>query len=438
MNSVKKSRDKKFIIILLLSSFLLYLAWSIIIPFNHAPDEFLRFDIVNFIYKYKSLPITGDNRLVYDVHGITYASTPYLPYMISAVIGIIVKDIMKINVELFRIARIVSVLSGVGAVYFSWLIGNKVFKNSVAKYLFPVMLAFMPQFAFVCSYTNQDSFTIFLSSMMIYLWIQGIESKWSMKIVIKVGIVSGMILLAYLNGYSILIATLFLFLFTYKNKISKEFVKKVVVALGIAFIISGWFFVRNAYYYHGDIIGRKETTLVSEQRGLPQYKPSTMNTLHKQGLGFTHLIFDYSWLATTFKSFWAEFDYMSISVSYKYYFLMLIITIISFMGISYKFISIKKEGNLALVEKSFYMALVVLILTSFLLHCYYSIYEDFQAQGRYVFPGLIAIILMMCKGIEEVISEKFKKLVYILGGLFFVTFNLYVLFGILFVHYYVK
>jgi hypothetical protein len=433
---VNKNKDMLFLSVLLVFSFLIYICWVVIIPFNHAPDEFLRVDVVNFIYKYRTLPILGDNRLVYDVHGISYVGTPYLPYIMGALLGILVKDVMNINVELLTVARMISVLSGVGTIYFSWKISKKIFGNSPAKYFLPVFLAFIPQFAFVCSYINQDSFTVFLSAAMIYLWIRGIETNWDVKSIVKISILSGIILLSYLNGYAILVATLFIVLVTYKGKLSRGFLNKILIAIAIMALISGWFFIRNAYYYHGDFIGRKTINIVSEQRGLANFKPSTMKTLHRQGQGFTNLIFDTSWVSMTFKSFWAYFDYMSIQVNYKYYFLILILNVVAFMGISYKTIYIWKQGIKKLLNKKFYIALVVLSVISFLLHCYYSIYVDFEPQGRYMFPGLIAIIILMCKGIDEIIdNKKYKSIIYTFMGIISVLFNIYVLFGVLFIQY---
>lgn len=433
---INKNKDTIFLSILLLSVFLLYICWSVIIPFNHAPDEFLRFDVVDFIYKYRTLPILGDNRLVYDIHGISYVGTSYLPYIIGALLGILVKDVMEINVQLFIVARMISVLSGVGTVYFTWKISKKIFKNSPAKYFLPVFLAFIPQFAFVSAYTNQDSCTVFLSAAMIYLWIRGIETNWNMNTIVKASIVSSIILLSYLNGYAILIATLFIVLSTYKGKLSSGFFKKVLVVFAIIALISGWFFIRNAYYYNGDFIGRNTINIVSEQRGAPEFKPSTMKTLHKQNKGFTALIFDTSWISITFKSFWAEFDYMSIRVNYIYYFLILILNIAAFMGISYKTIHIKKQGIRKLYDKKFYIALLLLSIVSFALHCYYSIYVDFQPQGRYMFPGLVAIIIFICKGIDELIDrKKYKLIAYNFIGISSVLFNIYVLFGVLFIYY---
>ncbi|HEY5524120.1 MAG TPA: hypothetical protein VIK26_02165, partial [Clostridium sp.] len=120
--------DKRFVVILLLTSLFLYLIWAIVIPFNKAPDEFQRFDVVEFIFKYRELPITGDSRLIYGDYGITYASTPYFPYLLSGIIYIIL-NYLGITIKSYLVARLVSVIAGVVTVYFCWLISNKIFKG---------------------------------------------------------------------------------------------------------------------------------------------------------------------------------------------------------------------------------------------------------------------------------------------------------------------
>ncbi len=42
--------------------FVFVLMWAFIIPYNNAPDEYMRYEIPHFIYKYGALPHGGDPR----------------------------------------------------------------------------------------------------------------------------------------------------------------------------------------------------------------------------------------------------------------------------------------------------------------------------------------------------------------------------------------
>jgi len=178
-------KERKYIVNLMVFSFSIFMLYAVIIPFNNAPDEQLRFDIVDFIRKYKELPIGGDPRLFYGDFGVTYAFKPYIAYVFSALLCILA-ELLKINIEPFMISRFFSVLCGVGTVYFTYLICKKIFKESKIKYVLPIFFASIPQFSFLNSYVNQDSLMIFLSSITVFLWIEGISNNWAWDIVIKI------------------------------------------------------------------------------------------------------------------------------------------------------------------------------------------------------------------------------------------------------------
>lgn len=426
--------EKKYIYSLLGVTFLLYLIWSIIIPFDKAPDEFQRFDVVNFIYKYHTLPIAGDPRLVYGPYGVTYASTPYLPYIISAILSILIKGI-GVGTQVYIIARLLSVLSGVGTVYFSFLIGRKLFKDSHLKYVFPAILAFIPEFTFVNSYVNQDAFMIFLSSITIYLWFEGIERNWEYKTVIKVGLVSGLILLSYLNGYLMILSTLIIVLITYNYK-DKKFINKLFLCLIVMIFVSAWWFIRNSILYNGDFLGLTHTRILAEKLAIPELKPSLRNTLNKQGIGYTAIIFKTNWLISSFQSYWAVFGYMDVVLPSQYYFGILIINILSFMGLSYLIINNFKSRLISKKDNYIYFTLILISIMSIILSLYYSIYNDYQPQGRYLYPGLISFVILLIKGIDVIVPKKYSKYIYSTIVFLSIGINLYSIFNLLFIRYY--
>lgn len=122
--SKEEQNDRRFIILLMLATFILYLVWSFVIPFSEGPDEIQRFDIADFIFKYRQLPVTGDERLIYGVYGVTYASTPYFPHLVSGIVCILF-NLIGINVKTYLAARLVSVVLGTVAVYFCFKISRR-------------------------------------------------------------------------------------------------------------------------------------------------------------------------------------------------------------------------------------------------------------------------------------------------------------------------
>ena len=62
-----------------------YLMWARVQPMGAGPDEQMRYQIADYIYKHGSLPVGDDPSVRNVVWGISYAFSPILSYMIAAV-----------------------------------------------------------------------------------------------------------------------------------------------------------------------------------------------------------------------------------------------------------------------------------------------------------------------------------------------------------------
>lgn len=71
-------------ILFVLVCFVLYFSWSLIIPFNNAPDEGMRYDIPFFIFSHGRLPQGNEAELIDPIWGQSYAYYPLLSYILSA------------------------------------------------------------------------------------------------------------------------------------------------------------------------------------------------------------------------------------------------------------------------------------------------------------------------------------------------------------------
>ncbi|ASW42449.1 glycosyltransferase family 39 protein [Clostridium isatidis] len=415
-------KERKYIVNLMVFSFSIFMLYAVIIPFNNAPDEQLRFDIVDFILKYKELPIGGDPRLFYGDFGVTYAFKPYIAYVFSALLCILA-ELLKINIEPFMISRFFSVLCGVGTVYFTYLICKKIFKESKIKYVLPIFFASIPQFSFLNSYVNQDSLMIFLSSITVFLWIEGISNNWEWDIVIKISIVNGIIMLTYMNGYSIILCTVILVILTYKNK-NSEFFKKTMFFTLISLLISGWFFVRNLIIYNGELFGDTISLELQEKLAIDSLKPSLRDVPYKHGLNMITMLIKTDWLKKTFMSFWAMLGNMDIRLNSVYYYLFMVISMLTVLVIIAKVKSAivnRKYNDAFKLRIVFIFEILIVIILSII----YSTYNDFQPQGRYIYPAIIPIIIFIGETFEYIINKfRLKEwIVYLFIGVI-IIFNI--------------
>jgi 4-amino-4-deoxy-L-arabinose transferase-like glycosyltransferase len=200
------------IIVLLASAS--YFMWSVTLPFNTGPDEYMRYQIPQFIYEHGSLPHGGDPTIRNEIWGFSYGFTPILSYIISALFMKIMSIFSQNDFALLIAARFTSVLWSAGTVLMCCKIGKKLFSKRL-QYLLAIFVGFLPQFIFISSYVNNDSMAVFSTSLIIYFWIVGLESKWNFRSCIGLAVGISLCALSYYNAYGYILCSILLFIFSF-------------------------------------------------------------------------------------------------------------------------------------------------------------------------------------------------------------------------------
>ena len=405
-------KNKKIVMaIFLIGLFCYYLIWTVSQPYNSCPDEKMKWDICKYIAEHNSIPDGRDESIRDSAWGISYAFQPILTYMICAVFVKIASIFTTQQFALVVAARLVSTISMTFTIYFVIRIANKLFKDKgIYKYLFIVFIAFQPITAFLASYINNDSTAILAISMIIYLWILGLESNWKTKHCILLGGAVGFCALTYYNAYGYILCSVLICLSSaVLNKMdAKEIAKKALIVASVAFAIAGWWFVRNAIIYDGDILGTKTQNEYGDKYALEQYKPSVRKTPENSNESIWHMLNEDAWANTTAKSFVGIFGYQSILMSNKIYYLYLSLWLIGGLGCLLKFKDLfiykKEEKSKYILNYIFVIAIIIPILLSII----YSYTSDFQPQGRYIMGIIIPFVYFVVNGIQTML-EKFIK-----------------------------
>ena len=84
MKRKKISAETTVEILFFLFLLVFYLMWARVQPMGAGPDEQMRYQIADYIYKHGSLPVGDDPSVRNVVWGISYAFSPILSYMIAA------------------------------------------------------------------------------------------------------------------------------------------------------------------------------------------------------------------------------------------------------------------------------------------------------------------------------------------------------------------
>lgn len=432
-----KKHKSAIIAIFLVCLFCYYFIWTISQPFNSCPDEGMKWDICKYIFENNKLPKGDEQTIRNPIWGISYAFQPILTYMICTVF-MKVASIFTINQFLLVVAaRLVSTLSMTLSIYFVIKISDKLFKDKeIYKILFVVFIAFQPITAFLASYINNDSTAVLATTMIIYLWILGLESNWKTKHCVLLGLAIGFCALTYYNAYGYILCSIILCLVSVtSNKMkAKDIWKKILIVGLIAIAFAGWWFVRNAILYNGDFLGINAQNECGDKYALHDYKPSTRLTLQKEGKSLIYMIVEKEWLNTTAVSFIGVFGYHTIMMSTKIYYCYLAIWVIGAIGclINFKelFIYKKEEKNKYLLNYIFVASIIIPILLSM----YYSYASDYQPQGRYIMGIIVPFTYFLVKGIETLLekfikSEKIRNVIIIALMLLIIVISFKAIFG---------
>ena len=427
-----QNRVKKVgIIIFLVYIFCLCCGIATNTGFDTAPDEEMKYDVCTYIAENMKLPHGGDESIRDEIWGISYAFTPILSYMISAIFMRITMIFTQNSFYIFVAARMVSVICFIVYALICIKISKKLFKGIYAG-LFVALVTMLPQMVYLGSYLNNDSLALMSIAIIIYSWILGLESNWSWKSCNILAIGLGICALSYYNAYGYILCSIFIYIISciLKKVNVKEFFKKGLAIAGIALLIGGWWFVRSYIMYDGDFLGLNVSREYGELYAQEPYKPSNRGTPANNGQTLQYMLNNLQWIETTKESFIGRFGYMNVVMdtniyeTYEMFFKISLIGLVFGIVLSVIIKIRKKEEKqeLDVIGKNkkenilFNVIMIICIIIPIALSIYYSYFNDFQPQGRYIMPIIIPFMYFITTGVKNIFdfvirNKKIKNIV---------------------------
>lgn len=378
-------------------------------PMENAPDEGMRYPIAQFIYSNGFLPEGSEAGLVNSIWGFSYVYNPYVTSIFSAFFMKIVSVFINTDMALLTAARLTSILSGLGTLFVTFKLGELLFRRKEYALMLGTFVGFLPQFIFLCTYQNNDSFAVFTSSLILYFWARALRDGFDYKICIGLGISCGLCMLSYYNAYIFLLGSLVFYFFQRikDHDASVYIIRDAIIILTVAFVIAGWFFIRNAALHDGDILGFASTRAAGEQYAMEGFKPSQRLTPSSEHLSIADTFLrpnmfqgEGNWLKVVAKSFIGVFSTMTVFMSKPVYIIYVLIFGLGFVFCVIWFI-LNRKGQHQFAA-SLRITLPLMILINLGLFVYYTYFSDYQAQGRYMMPSLIPIMLIITEGYRRI------------------------------------
>ncbi len=426
--------------------FLFYLIWSLVLPYNGGPDEFMRYDVVNYIVTYGRLPLGNDPILLKtNGWGTSYAFQPYLAYMIDAGISKVFYELGMRYTNLYHAARFGSVIYGTITVIFTYASTKKLFSEKTARFA-AILLGVLPEFAFVCSYVNNDSLALMSVSMIVYAWVCGVKNRWSRTCCIGLGLSLSICFLSYKNSYGYILCSAIIFIVFYfyqsweekKKELLFEMIKKGLIICGIVAVFAGWWLVYKYFAYDGDITASAAREWAKDNYAFEEIKNHL--SVSESGSSLFTMLFDMGFVKSTVMSFFAVFDSMSLGIPNWGYFLYVLLyllgTVFSLCLLGKK---IKKRER-SFTDYLVYANLLLACIITISLSIHYSYNVDYQPQGRYILPVLLPLVMSVSLGIQTIgqkgmaFHKKLHYLPQILCGAY-IAGSFLILAGIVIPHY---
>ena len=419
---MKRRSSQLFIVLLSMVLFVTYLIWAITIPFDGAPDEYLRYKIPMFIYKHGYLPTGYDAETLFDRGGNwSYGFySQFLAPLFSALFMKVTSLFSQSDQALLLSARFTSIVSGILTANVVALSVLRITKSEYFRILTILFVGLWPQIIFLSSYVNNDIIGLLGVALVIDVIVKtSISRKWTYFDTLYLALGFIVCLLGYINTYGFVLFAGLYFLFAINNtsKLNKNnlvtIAKHCFLLSIILIVVVAPFFIRNFLLY-GDFFGSSAFE-AAHQKWIEQGGESMLNGAVSYGRNFVEFLTwrNYDFIVWTWQSFIGRFSYMSLVLSdflYNAYWYSLILGVILSM-----YYSIKKK--LSVWSFSAHLSIAGSMLLTVLLHAYRSYFTDYQPQGRYIIGLFVPLCLMMMFGYYSLLKKypKVQRLVFYLS-----------------------
>ena len=388
--------------------------------YANAPDEHARYLVPKYICEHGKLPTAYDEEVRIPGYGSSYALYNVLPYIIMGWVMRFVKLMTDNELYLLYSARFVNVLFGAAMAFTVRKLAVRIFDEKAKKicldWLFCFLVMFMPQSLFLHTYVNTDSLSMLSTALILYALVSIYQEgfyAWNSG-VLCAGVIS--CALSYYNAYSYIVSAVLLCLAYFVNPVSgkqheagrrnlrisydwKNMLRHAVPVTAVILLGTAWWFIRSYILYDGDILGFRTADKMMELYAVDKVNPLIARTYQQMGYTPWQMIRKTDYLTIAYASFVGAYGSLSIFANiwiYRFYKLFFYGGLLGYI-VTIPVYRKQHEGK----RLFFHANLIFCILMPAFLMVYYAYTSDFQAQGRYMMPMLLPLMMYVVKGLER-------------------------------------
>lgn len=399
------------LLILILAYLFIAASYAIDTPPWQAPDEPAHYNYIRYIAEHGSLPVlsNGDYDETYNAeftrtpHNVQSMSidpfryefySPPLYYLLAAPVYSLTNGSI-IAIRLFSIS-----LSAL-LIIIAYLVGAELFADRLQIALgTAAFVAFVPQHMAMMSAVNNDSLAELLIVLCVWQSMRLFKTaKPSSKSTLLLSVTLGLGLLTKQTVYYTAVPIVVIALIWHSRHHALR-ITSYAFALIPAILLGTMLWLHNLQVYGGlDVLG------LARHNSIVIGQPTSAEWIAQYGLG--GLIS--RGVSTTFHSFWGQFGWMAVPMPDSTYLLLGLLSIAAVLGWLWWLIRPQiTDHRLQLLRPQSALLLLLALLTvgGFV---YYNL-TFVQHQGRYLFPALIPIGLMLAIGLDYILQKLFGLL----------------------------
>jgi putative flippase GtrA len=363
----------------------------------YAPDEITHYIFnVEFILKYKSLPVSGKD----DIDAYTncrdnengkvsclysYAFYPGASYLVNAASAGIVPKISNVTPQMA--ARIPSVVYGLIFAISAYITAYIICRRRLFATLLAAGVTLIPQVMFTTAYTNLDAHSLGISGLLgvaLAYFLVNPQKRWAIPALAIV--CGGLLPLAKYNFFVLALPVIAFVIYYFATKVitKRQLLLWFAWAIGAFIIFASFWYVRNLVLYQDPFGQTFAIQEMSKYHELGQsHSPSFSSIVYLNDLNFFHILF---------RSFYVAYGGMFYFLEDAKYQIPGVILIGMIIGLISYLVSEGRRLRVLLYATLAYLGLFLLVLGQVILN---SLEYDFQPQGRYLFPILIPTVFLL-------------------------------------------
>jgi 4-amino-4-deoxy-L-arabinose transferase-like glycosyltransferase len=305
------------------------------------------------------------------------------------------------------LVRWTTVVIGAGVVWLTYRIGREIFPNQPALALGgAALVGFNPQFLYLSGAVNNDVPAALWGAAVFLICIRVVGESPQLRTCVVLGVLFGLALLTKIHLVVLLVPIELAYgLALRQNRDWRAFLQANLIILGLAALISGGWFGRNQVLY-GDPLGVGAHSQLWNSRS-----PS-------EGWWTVRQELPYLW-----SSLWGRFGYGQVVMPRVAYQGTLVFSILALAAY------LVPRRRTVSVANSALMVTTVLMFVAWVL--YYTLVQPAGARGRFLFPALPAIAVLLIGGLSRLLP---RRLDWVTAGavtVLMVSLAVYALVGVL-------